>query len=206
MKLEDIDGKVSGVYRITCNKNNKNYIGVSKDIRKRWTEHIGQLRRKIHHSTKLQKDYNKYGEDAFEFRIIVKTDYGEAKKLEDEYIKKYKSDINGYNCENIVKNNQHRDEMQCEQILKYIKDSYASDGNIYCYDLFNMAKCLNIPPTDFLKFIGINSSGKFNVYRYLDSRTIIGLNWSNENIFVTITDANSYDSDIGFVEVDVTVF
>ena len=165
------------------------------------------MRRKIHHSTKLQKDYNEYGEDAFEFRIIAKADYGEAKKLEDEYIKKYKSDINGYDCENIIKNHQYRDEMQCEQILEYIKDSYVSDGNTYCYNLFNMANYLNISPTDFLKFIGINSSSRFNVYRYLDNQTVIGLNWSNENIFIAITDAKSYEcDDINFIEVDVIVF
>lgn len=206
MDLENIDDNISGIYRITCNKNAKNYIGVSKDIKKRWYQHVNMLKNKTHHSTKLQEDYNKYGEDVFEFRIIIKEDYGEAKRLEDKYIEKYQSDINGYNCQSKLSNYRDRDSMRCKQILEYIKDSYVPDGNVYCYNLFNMAKYLNITVTKLLKFIGINSEHKFNIYRYLDNKTMIGLNWSNENIFAEIFNVDLFNNDSNFKEVDIVVF
>ena len=90
--IETVEDNVSGVYLIQCNKNGKNYIGSSKNIKERWREHISCLRDKRHHSMKLQEDWDKFGEDQFEFHILVKTDYANAKKLEDEYIKKFKSD------------------------------------------------------------------------------------------------------------------
>lgn len=40
------------------------------DIRKRWRTHINDLRRGKHHSKKLQRHYNKYGEDDLKFTTI----------------------------------------------------------------------------------------------------------------------------------------
>jgi group I intron endonuclease len=40
------------------------------DIQNRWSVHKGRLIRNKHHSSYLQRAWNKYGEDAFEFSII----------------------------------------------------------------------------------------------------------------------------------------
>ena len=60
----------SGVYKIENIQNQKCYIGSSKDIGKRFKEHLFHLNRGTHHSPKLQNSWNKYGEEAFVFKIL----------------------------------------------------------------------------------------------------------------------------------------
>lgn len=95
-----------GIYKITNKINNKVYIGESMDIKKRWQVHQEDLIRDQHHSYKLQKDYNKYG-NVFDYEIIENPpDDADSYKCmcyliykEDLYIKRYKSVEKGYNCE-----------------------------------------------------------------------------------------------------------
>ena len=61
-----------GVYAITCLPTGKQYIGsAAQSFRIRWNLHRSRLRRGIHHSRYLQRAWVKYGEDAFEFRVLV---------------------------------------------------------------------------------------------------------------------------------------
>lgn len=46
------------------------YIGSSTNLRKRYVNHVSQLRRNVHHNSHLQNAWNKYGEDAFEFVVL----------------------------------------------------------------------------------------------------------------------------------------
>lgn len=62
--------KISGIYKIVNNTNNKYYIGSSNNIHKRWNYHKEDLRRKNHHCQYLQRSWNKYGKDNFDFVII----------------------------------------------------------------------------------------------------------------------------------------
>src|ERR1035437_367642 len=41
-------GKISGIYKIINKVNNKYYVGSSNDVKKRWREHRGELKKKIH--------------------------------------------------------------------------------------------------------------------------------------------------------------
>ena len=71
-----------GVYVIKCKVNDRFYIGVSKNIKARWNEHRSDLKNNKHHSVKLQRSYNKYGIDAFEYLVIYETsDYEAAANL-----------------------------------------------------------------------------------------------------------------------------
>jgi group I intron endonuclease len=60
----------SGVYKITNLKNGKFYIGSSKDIEFRWSEHKKHLNGNYHINKKLQNAWNFYGKENFEFTII----------------------------------------------------------------------------------------------------------------------------------------
>ena len=53
------------VYRITNGINGDKYIGSAVDEYKRLRLHISQLRSGAHHSIRLQRAYNKYGEGVF---------------------------------------------------------------------------------------------------------------------------------------------
>lgn len=61
----------SGIYCIRNIINNKMYIGYSKDMLKRKSSHFTELKYNYHDNDKLQKAYNKYGKENFEFNIIA---------------------------------------------------------------------------------------------------------------------------------------
>lgn len=60
----------SGIYTITHLKTKKVYVGSSANITKRWRCHKLDLKLNRHHCSHLQRAYNKYGTEAFEFNIV----------------------------------------------------------------------------------------------------------------------------------------
>jgi group I intron endonuclease len=62
--------QVSGVYAITHLLSGRSYIGSSRDIISRWAGHQNQLKANTHHSSYLQKAWNKYGSKAFCFVVL----------------------------------------------------------------------------------------------------------------------------------------
>lgn len=61
---------ISGIYQIKNLANNKIYIGSAVNIKNRWKSHKSRLNLNKHHSIHLQRAWNKYGENSFEFSII----------------------------------------------------------------------------------------------------------------------------------------
>jgi group I intron endonuclease len=61
----------SGVYEILNLVNGKRYVGSAVNFSRRWTGHRTDLRKDGHHCIALQRAWNKYGESAFLFRVIV---------------------------------------------------------------------------------------------------------------------------------------
>ncbi len=74
----------SGVYKITNLKNGKFYIGSSKDIEFRWSEHKKHLNGNYHINKKLQNAWNFYGKENFEFTIVELVSNDETFLLERE--------------------------------------------------------------------------------------------------------------------------
>lgn len=60
----------SGIYMILNILNNHKYVGSTNNFKRRLTRHRGELRKDKHHSTYLQRAYNKYGEDKFIIYIL----------------------------------------------------------------------------------------------------------------------------------------
>lgn len=58
------------IYLITCKINQKKYIGSTISLNKRWLDHKGYLRRGRHQNPHLQRAWNQYGENEFEFSIL----------------------------------------------------------------------------------------------------------------------------------------
>ena len=63
--------KIAGVYTITNLIDNKIYVGCTDNIKKRWRTHKRELKKGIHHGIRLQRAWNKYGEENFKFEILV---------------------------------------------------------------------------------------------------------------------------------------
>jgi len=60
----------SGVYVIRNTRNQKQYIGSSANIKKRWGAHLSDLRCGQHSNQHLQRAFDKYGESAFIFSVL----------------------------------------------------------------------------------------------------------------------------------------
>jgi len=63
-----------GIYLILNKVNGKVYVGSANNIRRRFYLHRWELGRGDHHSTTLQRSWNKYGENSFEFKTLLVCD------------------------------------------------------------------------------------------------------------------------------------
>jgi group I intron endonuclease len=91
--------KKSGIYSIQCIVNGKYYIGQSKDIYSRISDHKRKLITNRHNNIKLQRAYNKYGIDCFVFSTLTICPLEEIDNQEKFYINLLDSVTNGYNIE-----------------------------------------------------------------------------------------------------------
>ncbi len=92
----------SGIYFILNKISLKLYIGSAIYLVKRRSEHFTRLSKNIHHNEHLQRAYNKYGPDAFEFIIVELVEVSNLYEKERYYIAKHKAteEYFGYNkCE-----------------------------------------------------------------------------------------------------------
>lgn len=64
------DFKCNGVYLIHNKVNNKNYVGSTTNLDRRIKTHKQHLEKGCHNNRKLQKDYDQYGLEAFDFKIL----------------------------------------------------------------------------------------------------------------------------------------
>jgi group I intron endonuclease len=62
--------KVSAIYEIVNTITGHRYVGSAVNLRLRWARHRHDLPKGVHRNRYLQNAWNKYGRDAFEFRII----------------------------------------------------------------------------------------------------------------------------------------
>jgi group I intron endonuclease len=84
----------SGIYQITNVKNGKFYIGSAKDFSIRKTNHFCRFKNNLHHSKQMQNAYNKYGENIFEFKILLICDIENLIFYEQLCIDKFKPPYN----------------------------------------------------------------------------------------------------------------
>jgi group I intron endonuclease len=87
------------IYKIENLVNHKKYIGLTNNIERRRSRHFSDLRNGRHDNSFLQKEYNIYGEENFNFNVEFEGDISseEIGDKEKEFIKKYDSYRNGYN-------------------------------------------------------------------------------------------------------------
>jgi group I intron endonuclease len=81
----------SGVYKIINNYDNKEYIGSSKEIERRWKDHVRSLRKGKHDNPYLQYAWNKYGEENFSFEVIIEVPEDCLLEEEDKFLTRDKT-------------------------------------------------------------------------------------------------------------------
>lgn len=75
-----------GIYMIQNKVNGKIYIGQAVDIKKRWKDHKCELRGNYHDNGHLQRAWNKYREDNFEFSVMCECNENQLNTMEEYYI------------------------------------------------------------------------------------------------------------------------
>jgi group I intron endonuclease len=89
---------ISGIYQIRNTLNNKVYVGSTKNFEKRKGEHFRDLKKNNHKNVKLQRSFNKYGEDKFIFEILCLYPYDKTIVAEEQkWIDNLNSKKNGFN-------------------------------------------------------------------------------------------------------------
>jgi len=77
---------VSGIYKIVNKTNGKYYVGSANSIQRRWREHKNCLIENKHYNDYLQRAWNKYGKDNFEFLIVEITEPNKRILVEQKYL------------------------------------------------------------------------------------------------------------------------
>lgn len=89
-----MDEIVSGIYEIMNVVTGERYIGSSKNIKKRWSEHRSTLNQGHHRNPKLQNSFSKYGSSNFVFSVIEICTVEYLIEREQFYIDNHKPEYN----------------------------------------------------------------------------------------------------------------
>lgn len=120
----------SGIYTIINKITKKEYIGSSKNIKRRFNKHKSDLKNKKHHSYLFQRAWNKYGEDNFELIILEIVDNCEILIEREKYYlleRKPKYNIDKTPNKGFL-NKKHSAETK-QKISKKNKNKYIGDKN-----------------------------------------------------------------------------
>ena len=75
-----------GIYRILNRLKGDFYIGSAINLRTRRNRHFSELKKGVHYNTHLQRAFNKYGQDAFNFEVLLICEPFELERYEKGYI------------------------------------------------------------------------------------------------------------------------
>jgi len=130
MKLHN----ASGVYQITCLPTGKTYIGSAKMFRTRWNLHRTHLRANRHDSKHMQHSWNKYGPDAFEFKILLVCDHSVVLVYEQIFLDALKPKFNTCKVAGNVAGVRHSDEAKKRMGAgqRAIRPKYEWRGQMLC--------------------------------------------------------------------------
>ena len=109
--------KICGIYKITNTITGDFYIGSSKNVKKRWTNHKCQSRWKQHPNNPMYIDMQRYGVDKFAFEILEEIEADKLKETEQQFIETLKPSYNNYNANGL--NTERRKEANRKASNKY---------------------------------------------------------------------------------------
>lgn len=91
--------KISGIYLIRQVSSGLIYIGSSSNVHKRWQQHRRELNKGIHHNSRLQGAWAKFGSDDFVFMVVDRCPNDELEYCEQFFLDTLKPWLphNGFN-------------------------------------------------------------------------------------------------------------
>ena len=90
--------KISGIYKITNTVTNDFYIGSSKDVKRRWTEHKSPSRWNKSPNNPMYIDMHEYGKDKFDLEVLEVVEAESLKEKEQYFIETLKPTYNDRNA------------------------------------------------------------------------------------------------------------
>ena len=128
--------KICGVYKIINTITGDFYIGSSKNVKKRWTEHKCPSVWNKCPNNPMYLDMQKYGLDKFIFEILTEVEADKLKEKEQQFIETLKPSYNNYNAKSL--DIERYKEYQKEYKKEYNKsDKYKE----YQKEYYKSAKC-----------------------------------------------------------------
>lgn len=91
---QKINYSMGGVYKITNLKTNEIYIGSTVSLMRRRNSHFLRLKSNSHYNKHLQSSYSKYGEEFFEFSVILVCEPFELLRYEQFFIDSKRPEFN----------------------------------------------------------------------------------------------------------------
>ena len=88
---------ICGIYGIKNLVNGKMYVGQAINIYKRWKDHIDDLDENKHYNLHLQRSWNLYGKENFDFLVLEECQQEDLNQREIFYVDKFDAYVNGYN-------------------------------------------------------------------------------------------------------------
>ena len=158
-----------GLYKITCIKNNKIYIGESSNVLNRLGRHSNDLEKNRHDCIELQKDFNDFGKQFFKFEALkfdIKYNNQSFRQKQEILLIKEISQENCYNRIDIQKSFSARSVSVKNKIYNSLNEA-ARELNESKTNL--VRKCLNEENENY-KFIKQDSEIK---YKFNKSRSCI---------------------------------
>ena len=136
-QISSLENKLCGIYRLSIKEHS--YIGSSKNLRARLSEHRVDLKYNQHINSFLQNNVNKHGLDSVVIDIIELCEPCDRIARESFWIEELKSDMNFQNP--IDKTLSELSRKKISQSLKKVYDSgervhYFAKSKIECYDYF----------------------------------------------------------------------
>ena len=195
----------TGVYKITCVDNNNYYIGVSKNIHRRWEQHKYALKKNKHHSPKLQMDWDIYGEASFSFEIIKECEYSEAKSLEEKIIEDENPIYNMSDLKEVIKNKAILFEKKIMEIARpFITPLFYRGKKILMFEIKYLSNQISYTIIEILKQLAINTNGFNSSIRFSSRDDIyIGTLLTDDKCYITLTcadDGSSYKTTVKRIE------
>lgn len=138
----------SGVYLIKHKDSDRCYVGSSKNVAYRKRSHFSALNRKEHHSVKLQRAWDKYGPDAFDFSVLLYCDEKNLLMYEQIFIDALSAQRSGYNiCKKAGSRLGIPHDVESVSKMRSFQRShrkkYEWDGRMLC--IAEIAEICNIP-------------------------------------------------------------
>lgn len=138
-----------GIYKITNMINGKIYIGQSKSLNKRKSDHFRALERGRHQNIHLQYAVNKYGLGNFNFEVIERIEVEELTNRENYWMEFYKSynrekgynihrpsdNRSGYEASEETKERISKSKIEYtdEYLLSILVDFYNENGRVFTH-------------------------------------------------------------------------